>query len=86
MGEDQRAQIEGSGGTRMYLEIEPMRCTGVTGRGGRDLGWGPRVPQSSVLLQDIHPSTQAGGRGHWSILPLPSWSPRSLGRDRWNSC
>lgn len=60
MSEGQRARTEGSGGTRIYLEIGLMRCMGMTGRSGRELGRGPRVLQSSVLLQDIHPSTRVG--------------------------
>lgn len=60
MSEGQRARTEGSGGTRIYLEIGLMRCMGMTGRSGRELGCGPRVLQSSVLLQDIHPSIHSG--------------------------
>lgn len=78
MSEGQRARTEGSGRTRIYLEIGLMRCMGMTGRSGHELGCGPRVLQSSVLLQDIHPSIHSGPDWRLGLLrqlrlalPLP---------------
>lgn len=51
----------------------------MTRRSGRDLGWGPRVPQSSVLLQDIHPlRLEAGVTG--ASCPCPPGAHGLLAR------